>query len=63
MASKSKEYGEDYWIDEQDLQQAQLRAQAVKNRMVRHAYKLCYFLDIPLRQLILSVSLAIGPGG
>jgi hypothetical protein len=34
VTSKSIEYGEDYWIDERDLEKAQLREQAIKNRKV-----------------------------
>ena len=34
ISSKAKEAGEDYWIDEKDLQASQARAQAIKNRKV-----------------------------
>jgi hypothetical protein len=32
VKSVSKEYGEDYWIDEKDLEAEKLRLQGVKNR-------------------------------
>lgn len=34
VSSKSKEAGEDYWIDEEDLAKSIQRKQAIKNRKV-----------------------------
>jgi len=35
VSSKSREAGEDYWIDEEELQKSIQRKQAIKNRKVR----------------------------
>jgi hypothetical protein len=36
VRERSQEAGEDYWIDEKDLEKAKLREQAIKNRKVSY---------------------------
>jgi hypothetical protein len=46
VSSKSKEAGEDYWIDDKDLEKSIQRKQAIKNRKVRQGVS-----DVRLRRL------------
>lgn len=43
VSSKSKEAGEDYWIDDKDLERSIQRKQAIRNRKVGTCMNECLF--------------------